>query len=149
MIKWIEFWISQTWIWIQLFTSYLYEILDLFLNLFYTSVFSPTKWGCQSATQRLCYRIVVRHKRVYRANLFLQSCICACLLSHVWLFVTLWTVACQAPLSMEFSRQEYWSGLPFPTPGDVPDLGIEPMSHVSPALAGGFFIAAPPRKPEG
>ena len=46
--------------------------------------------------------------------------------SHVWLFVTLWTVACQAPLSMEFSRQEYWSGLPFPSPGDLPDLGLNP-----------------------
>ena len=59
------------------------------------------------------------------------------LLSHVQLFVTLWTVACQAPLSMGFSRQEYWNGLPFPSPGDLPDPGIEPMS---PALADGFFV---------
>ena len=49
------------------------------------------------------------------------------------------TVACQTPLSMEFSRQEYWSGLPFPSPGDLPDTGIEPASLTSPALAGGFF----------
>ena len=55
------------------------------------------------------------------------------------LFVTPWTVARQAPLSWQFSRQEYWSGLPFPTPGDLPDPGIEPMSPVSSALAGGFF----------
>ena len=48
------------------------------------------------------------------------------LLSRVRLFVTLWTVAPQAPLSMGFSRQEYWSGLPFPSPGDLPDPGIEP-----------------------
>ena len=48
--------------------------------------------------------------------------------SHVWLFVTPWTVACQAPLSMGFPRQEYWSGLPFPSPGDLPDPGIEPRS---------------------
>ena len=48
----------------------------------------------------------------------------------------LWTVACQALLSMGFSRQEYWNGLPFPSPGNLPDPGIEPMS---PALAGGFF----------
>ena len=61
-------------------------------------------------------------------------------LSRVWLFVTPWTVAYKAPLSMEFSRQEYWSGLPFPSPGDFPDLGIEP---VSPALAGGFFTTEP------
>ena len=49
-------------------------------------------------------------------------------LSHVQLFATLWTMAQQAPLSMEFSRQEYWSGLPFPTPVDLPDPGIEPGS---------------------
>ena len=48
------------------------------------------------------------------------------LLSHVRLFATPWTVAYQAPPSMEFSRQEYWSGLPFPSPGDLPDPGIEP-----------------------
>ena len=48
--------------------------------------------------------------------------------SHVWLFVTAWTIACQAPLSTEFSRQGYWSGLPFPFPGDLPDPGIEPRS---------------------
>ena len=50
-----------------------------------------------------------------------------------------WTVAQLAPLSMGFSRQEYWSGLPFPSPGDLPDPGMEPASLVSPALAGGFF----------
>ena len=50
--------------------------------------------------------------------------------------MTPWTVAHQAPLSMGFSRQEYWSGLPFPPPGDLPDLGVEPTS---PALAGGIF----------
>ena len=55
------------------------------------------------------------------------------------LFVTLWTVARQAPLSMRFSRQEYWSGLPCPSPGDLPDPGMELKSLMSPALAGGFF----------
>ena len=59
--------------------------------------------------------------------------------SYVQLFGTLWTVACQAPLSMEFFRQEYWSGLPFPPPGDLPDPGIEPGSLTSPALAGRSF----------
>ena len=49
----------------------------------------------------------------------------------------------QAPLSMKFTRQEYWSRLPFPTPGDLPDPGIEPMSPASPALAGGFFTTMP------
>ena len=62
-----------------------------------------------------------------------------CVLSHVQLFVATWTVAHQAPLPMEYFRQEYWSGVPFPTPGDLPDLGIKPASLVSPALAGGYF----------
>ena len=61
------------------------------------------------------------------------------LFSHVQLFVTSWTVARQAPLSMGFSRQEYRSGLPCPPPGDLPNLGIKPASLMSPALAGGFF----------
>ena len=52
------------------------------------------------------------------------------------------TVARQAPQSLEFARQEYWSGLPFPSPGDLPNLGIELMSLMSPALAGGFFTTA-------
>ena len=60
-------------------------------------------------------------------------------LSHGRLFVTLWTVARQAPLSLGFSRQEYWSGLPPPPPGDFQDPGIESKSLMSPALAGGFF----------
>ena len=65
-----------------------------------------------------------------------------CLLSHVRLFVIPWTVACQAPLSMGFSRQEYWSGLPFPSPRGLPDLGMEPKSLTSPALAGWFFTTS-------
>jgi len=58
---------------------------------------------------------------------------------HVWLFVTLWTVARQAPLSMEFSRQEYWSELPCPPLGDLPHPQIEPASLMSPAFVGGLF----------
>ena len=53
---------------------------------------------------------------------------------------TPWTVACQAPLSMGLSQQEYWSGVSFPSPGDLPNLGIEPASPVAPALAGRFFF---------
>ena len=60
----------------------------------------------------------------------------------VQLCVTLWTVSSQAPLSMGFSRQEYWSGLPCPPPGDLPAPGIELVSLVSPALTGGFFITS-------
>ena len=59
--------------------------------------------------------------------------------SHVQLFATSWTVVCQAPKSMGFSRQEYWSGLPYPPPGILPDSGIEPTSLKSSALAAGFF----------
>ena len=61
-------------------------------------------------------------------------CVHAQLLSRVRLFATPWTVARQAPLSMEFSRQGDWSGLPFPTPGDLPDPEIKPMSLAFPAL---------------
>ena len=61
------------------------------------------------------------------------------LLSRVRLLVTQWTAALQPPLSMGFSRQEHWSGLPCPPPGDLPDPGIEPTSLLSPALAGMFF----------
>ena len=63
----------------------------------------------------------------------------ACMPSRVWLFVTLWTIAQQAPLCMKFSRQEHWSGLPFPISGDLPGSGIKPTSPASPALASRFF----------
>ena len=62
--------------------------------------------------------------------------------SYVWLFATLWTLVCQAPMSMRFSRQEYWTGLLFPPPGDLPDPGIEPTSP-----AGGFFTTKPQGNP--
>ena len=65
-------------------------------------------------------------------------------ISHVWLFAAPRTVAHQAPLSLGFPRQEYWSGLPVPSPGDLPDPGME---SGTPALAGGFFITEPPGKP--
>ena len=58
-----------------------------------------------------------------------------------------WTVAFQAPLSMGFSRLQYWSGLSFPSPGDLPEPGIELVSPVSPALVGNFFTTEPPGKP--
>ena len=63
----------------------------------------------------------------------------ACLLSHVRFFAAPWTVACQGPLSMGFSRQEYWSGLPFPPPWDLPGPGTEATSPVSPALQADFY----------
>ena len=75
--------------------------------------------------------------------------VCECMLSHfshVRLFATPWTVAHQAPLSMGFSRQGYWSGLPCPPPGDLPNAGIKPESLASLTLAGGFFTTSPPGK---
>ena len=66
---------------------------------------------------------------------YMRVCMCGCI-------YTIWTVACQAPLSMGFSRQEYWSGLPYPPPGDLSDPGIEPASLMSPSLAGGFFTTS-------
>ena len=65
---------------------------------------------------------------------------------HIRLFASPWTVACQAPLSVEFSRQKYWSGLQFPSPGDLPDPEIKPESPASQALAGRFFTREPSGK---
>ena len=62
--------------------------------------------------------------------------------SCVQLFVTLWTVAHQSPLSMRLSRQEHWSGLPCPPAGDLPDLGIEPVSSMFTCTGGGFFTTS-------
>ena len=70
---------------------------------------------------------------------------CVCVLSHT--IVTLWTVACQAPLFVGFSRQEYWSGLPFTCPGDLPNPEIQPTSLTSPVLAAGSLPLVPPGKP--
>ena len=69
--------------------------------------------------------------------------------SHVQFFVTPWTIVLQDSLSMEFSRQEYWSGLPFPTPAYLLKSGIQTLSPVSPALSGGFFTTVAPGKSNG
>ena len=75
-------------------------------------------------------------------------CVYVCvsqLLSRVQLFVNFWTVACQVSLSIQFSSQEYWSGLPFPSPGDLPNPGIGPRS---PAILADSLLPEPPRKPQ-
>ena len=72
-------------------------------------------------------------------------CVCVCVPSGVQLCVIQWTVARQAPLCVGFSTQEYWSGLPFSTPGYLPNPGTEPTS---PALADGFFTTEPPGSPQ-
>ena len=85
----------------------------------------------------------LKRKKDYFFNPCVCVCVCVCVyvLCHVWLFATPWTVAHQVLLSMGFSRQEYWSGLPCPPPGDLPEPGIKPASLTSPALAGKFFTA--------
>ena len=96
-------------------------------------------WRCSHPTPSLA----CLHKQL--ASPSLTWTLWKVLLSRVRLFATSWTVAHQAPLSMIFSRQEYWSGLPFPSPGDLPNPGIEPAY---PALAGGFFTTELPGKPK-
>ena len=78
----------------------------------------------------------------YECSVHVLSCF-----SHVQPFATPQTVVHQAPLSMGFFQQKYWSGLLFPPRGDLPNLGIEPMSLESPALAGEFYITVPLEKP--
>ena len=89
---------------------------------------------------------------IHGTQLFIEVQIFLCLPAKLLqlcltLFVNLCTVARQAPLSMGFSRQECWGGLPFLPSGDLPDLAIEPAPRVSLVLAGGFFTAEPPKKP--
>ena len=93
---------------------------------------SPLIWGCKSGSEPNLPRAKLWHSQlstIYMLGRF----------SHVWLFATLWIVACQALLSMRFSRQKYWSGLPCPPPEDLSNPRTKPASLVSPALAGGFF----------
>jgi len=90
-------------------------------------------------------------KAVYRHPAYLtymQSvcvCVCVCALSVIPDSLQPHQLYPQAPLTIEFSSQEYWSGLPFPSPGDLPDPGIKPTSLASPALAGNSLPLAPPR----
>ena len=97
------------------------------------------------------YFVIVTYLFVFKVLLFLflfpgrTACyVHTCMLSRfncVWLFMTLWAVACQALLSMGFSRQDYWSGLPCPPPRDLPDPGIKSSPLMFPALSYGFFTA--------
>ena len=101
-------------------------------------------WVTKSSSKFLEYtvsRVTAYHKALF------SSTLTVCMLSCVQLFETPWTVACQALLSMGFSRQENWSGFPFPSPGDLPDPGIEPASPASSILAGRLFRTEPSGKP--
>ena len=90
---------------------------------------------------------IAKRKKKKKISSFVKTTMkfTCCLFSHVWLFVTPQTVACQTPLSTGFPRQEYWSGLPFPSLGDLPNPGIKPTS---PALASRFFAAEPTWNPK-
>ena len=119
-------------------------LVFIFISLIFNlNIFPSISWPFEHSLFWSAYSIF--------CPFFQLSClillICVCMLSHfsgVRLFAALCTVALQAPLSRGFSRQEYWSGLPCPSPGDLPDLGIEPLSLISPALAGGFFTKRSP-----
>ena len=95
--------------------------------------------------------MTIRHSwrthRLLRVKLGFRSPYHTCVLSRAQLSAAPWTAAHQAPLSMEFSRQEYWSELPLPSPGYLPDPEVEPASLTSPALASGFLTTVPPGKP--
>ena len=104
------------------------NIFCLFLHYFMTFIF------CMSFDF-----VFLELKSAFITKIPLHLCACTQSFSCVQLFATLWTVAYQAPLSKGFSQQDYWSGLPFPPPQDLPDPGIEPASLISPALAGRFF----------
>ena len=92
----------------------------------------------------------IRQTVINTRQMLQNSCCVLSRFSCVQFFTTPWTVACQAPLSIGFSRQEYWSGLPFPSPGDLSHPGIEPKPLTSSALAvaGRFLTLAPPGKPK-
>ena len=87
--------------------------------------------------QEMPLYLIHLHIQGYLKSMIAQLCVCV--LHHMRFFVTQWTVVHQAPSSMGFSRQEYWRGFPFLTPGDLPGPGIEPASPVSPVLQVGFY----------
>ena len=98
------------------------------------------KYSCK--WRLICSDLSLEANAVTYRGMHIVVCVSVCVLTQWYL-----TVACQPPLSMGFPRQEYRSGLPFPSPGELPDPGIEPESPASPALAGGFFTTKPPGKP--
>ena len=116
---------------------------------------------CAQLYTCVCCYIRVRAQLHIHVCAQLHACVLSyiymCALSYTYMCVlvcsvvsdsaTPWTVAHQASLSMEFSRQEFWSRLPFPPPGDLPDPGIKPVTLSSPALASRFFTTMPPGKP--
>ena len=111
------------------------------------TIIPPYPWTLNLQIQRASYYTIYT---THKGQLSITVCVwkmqefglILCYFSCVWLSATLWTVAYQVPLFLGSSRQKYWCGLPFPTPGDLPNSGIKPQSVMAPALAGMFFITS-------
>ena len=132
------------WLYFPLWIFFGDEVINLSLSLG-SSPSGPSGWKAHSSSLVLtCPHFHTWHQALCGCVcVCVCVCVCAsthaCTLSKLWYFVTPLAVACQTPLSMEFSRQEYWNRWSFLSPGDHPNPGIKPMSFVSPALAGRFF----------
>ena len=157
---------SQFWSWVQTLSDtyikfiFKFSVFSLFLVLFYKISESWKRLKNGLEFKHVCIHSaylllkqspdrnweleIFRENTVYETVIGVCVCVCVCMLSCAWLFETPWTVAHHSTLSMEFSRQAYWSGLPFSPPGDPPDPGIETESLSSPALASEFFTTRPP-----
>ena len=137
--------------------SYLYSPnTDKIISVFYTiiiPVLNPLIYSLRNKDVKDAAKRVLKPKlnpswdirfQDSSKSLITNSSLYVCMLGHVQLFATPWTIARQVLLSLELSRQEYWSGLPFPPPGNLPHPGMEPVSLAYPALTGGFFNPAMP-----
>ena len=134
----LEFEFSFFWFenWYSLLSTVLLVIRKLLIIIIIFSVKKEIKSmlaKCKISFLDMCKFLICKMTRIVHPHYYLWKMI-ACVFSHIWLFVTLWTAVYQAPLSMGFSRQEYWSLLLCPPPGDLPDPGIKLMFPASPAL---------------
>ena len=116
----------------------------------YFKITSNLRKSCRNSTKfwypsfQFPQMLIFYHICFITFSLYVRIVVVACLLGCVWFFATPWTVAWQAPLSITFPRQVYWSGLPFLSQEDLPDLGVKPRS---PALVGGFLTTEPQESP--
>ena len=119
------------------------NMLIILIVVMISWVYSSVKTH-QIVTPSICNLLYVNYASIKHGKYFFKECLKVKSLHHVWLFATTWTVAHQAPPPMGFSRQEYWSGLPFPSPEDLPNPGVEPRS---PALLADALLSEPPGNP--
>ena len=146
---WIHSTTAMVWFWLHCFLCSACFSCSLAENpsLAQEPILGPTIWArahCKSAAELLFLFPPVQLRFICQCHICTHYLHLVQSLSRVLLFLTLWTVACQAPLSLGLSKQEHWSGFSFPSPGDPPNPGIEPVSS---ALAGRFFTTQPPGKP--